>query len=76
VEFVNETLTLSDDGSKVLIFTNSSRIWRSNTKGDYWVYDLASKELKQLRRKFEDSSLMFAKFSADNDVAYVQKFHL
>ena len=72
-----ESFTLSDDGSKVLIFSNSSRVWRSNTKGDYWVYDLTSQELKQLGSKFEPSSLMFAKFSADNEyVAYVQKFNL
>ncbi|WP_339876261.1 DPP IV N-terminal domain-containing protein [uncultured Algoriphagus sp.] len=72
-----ESFSLSDDGTKVLIFTNSSRVWRSNTKGDYWVYDLASKELKQLGSKFDSSSLMFAKFSADNQyVAYVQKFNL
>lgn len=72
-----ESFTISDDGSKVLIFTNSSRVWRSNTKGDYWVYDLASEDLKQLGNKFESSSLMFAKFSADNEfVAYVQKFNL
>lgn len=72
-----ESFGLSDDGSKVLIFTNSSRVWRSNTKGDYWVYDLESKKLKQLGSDFEPSSLMFAKFSADNSkVAYVQKFNL
>lgn len=72
-----ESFSLSDDGSKVLIFTNSSRVWRSNTKGDYFVYDLASKELKQLGNEFEPSSLMFAKFSADNSkVAFVQKFNL
>jgi dipeptidyl-peptidase-4 len=72
-----ESFSLSDDGSKVLIFTNSSRVWRSNTKGDYFVYDLENKELKQLGKEFESSSLMFAKFSADNSkVAYVQKFNL
>ncbi|WP_296699616.1 DPP IV N-terminal domain-containing protein [Algoriphagus sp.] len=72
-----ESFSLSDDGSKVLIFTNSSRVWRSNTKGDYYVYDLNSKNLKQLGTQFEPSSLMFAKFSADNSkVAYVQKFNL
>lgn len=75
--FEIESFSLSDDGSKVLIFTNSSRVWRSNTKGDYWIYDLTSKELKQLGKEFETSSLMFAKFSADNEyVAYVQKFNL
>jgi dipeptidyl-peptidase-4 len=72
-----ESFSLSDDGSKVLVFTNSSRVWRSNTKGDYFVYDLVSKELKRLGSEFEPSSLMFAKFSSDNSkVAYVQKFNL
>ncbi|MDR7131173.1 dipeptidyl-peptidase-4 [Algoriphagus sp. 4150] len=72
-----ESFTLSDDGSKVLIFTNSSRVWRSNTKGDYWAYDLETKQLKQLGNEFEPSSLMFAKFSSDNEsIAYVHKFNL
>lgn len=72
-----ESFSLSEDESKVLIFTNSSRVWRSNTKGDYWVYDLESKKLSQLGKSFEPSSLMFAKFSADNAfVAYVHKFNL
>lgn len=72
-----ESFTLSPDGTKVLIFTNSSRVWRSNTKGDYWVYDFDTKQLKQLGANFESSSLMFAKFSADNKyVAYVHKFNL
>ncbi len=72
-----ESFMLSDDGSKVLIFTNSSRVWRSNTKGDYWVYDLQTKNLKQLGADFPASSLMFAKFSSDNQfMAYVQGFNL
>lgn len=72
-----ESFSLSEDESKVLIFTNSSRVWRSNTKGDYWVYDLKSEKLSQLGKNFEPSSLMFAKFSADNQfVAYVHKFNL
>ena len=33
------SFTLSADASKALIFTNTSRVWRTNTKGDYWVYD-------------------------------------
>lgn len=72
-----ESFTLSPDGSKVLIFTNSSRVWRSNTKGDYWVYDFNVKQLKQLGAKFPSSSLMFAKFSNDNKyVAYVHDFNI
>ena len=72
-----ESFTLSDDGSKVLIFNNSSRVWRSNTKGDYWVYDLAAKTLRRLGADLEPSSLMFAKFSSDNSfVSYVYKFNI
>ncbi|MGB0524680.1 MAG: DPP IV N-terminal domain-containing protein [Flammeovirgaceae bacterium] len=72
-----ESFSLSPDATKVLIFTNSSRVWRSNTQGDYWVYDFSSDQLKQLGQQFEASSLMFAKFSANNQyVAYVHKFNL
>ncbi len=72
-----EDFSLSDDESKVLIFTNSKRVWRSNTKGDYWVYDFSKKKLSQLGKDFPASSLMFAKFSADNDfVAYVMGFNI
>lgn len=69
--------SLSNDESKVLIFTNTSRVWRSNTKGDYWVYDLDTKALKQLGAELHSSSLMFAKFSDSNEnVAYVSGFNL
>ena len=71
------SFTLSADASKALIFTNTSRVWRTNTKGDYWVYDFDTAELSQLGASFPSSSLMFAKFSADNKyVAYVQDFNL
>jgi len=74
---VIEDFSLSPDGSKVLIFTNSSRVWRSNTKGDFWVYDFDTRELKQLGKDFPSSSLMFAKFSEDNQfVAYVHNFNI
>ena len=72
-----ESFSLSPDGSKVLIFTNSSRVWRSNTKGDYWIYDLKSKQLNQIGEGFMSSSLMFAKFSSDNEeVFYVHDFNI
>ena len=72
-----ESFSLSPDASKVLIFTNSSRVWRTNTKGDYWVYDLETKELQRIGRSFEPSSLMFAKFSSNNRfVFYVHDFNI
>ncbi|MGD8868012.1 MAG: S9 family peptidase [Gemmatimonadales bacterium] len=64
----------SNDGTKLLIFTNTQRVWRLNTRGDYWVLELGSGRLKQLGGDFEPSDLMFAKFSPDgNRVGYVYK---
>lgn len=72
-----ESFNFSPDKSKILIFTNSSRVWRANTKGDYWVLDLETKELNQLGKDFPASSLMFAKFSDDQSkAAYVHAFNL
>jgi dipeptidyl-peptidase 4 len=67
----------SDDDSKVMIFTNTKRVWRYNTKGDYWVYDVAAKTLKQLGIGKPGSSLMFAKFSPDGTkAAYVSEHNV
>ena len=63
----------SEDGTKLLLFANTVRVWRSNTKGDYWVLDLATGALRQVGADFPESTLMFAKFSPQADrVAYVQ----
>lgn len=63
----------SADNKKLLIYTNSRKVWRDNTRGDYWVLDLASKSLRQLGAGAPPSSLMFAKFSPDaQHVAYVR----
>ena len=71
------SFTLSDDESKVLLFTNTARVWRSNTRGDYWVYDRNSDNLRKLGEGLPSRSLMFAKFSADNrQLAYVSNFNL
>jgi dipeptidyl-peptidase-4 len=69
-----EDFTLTLDEQKVLIFTNSARVWRSNTRGDYWVLDLTTSALRKLGGpEAKPSSLMFAKFSPDNQrVAYVR----
>ncbi|MGD8318961.1 MAG: S9 family peptidase [Gemmatimonadota bacterium] len=68
-----EDYAWSDDGSKLLIFTNTERVWRTNSRGDYWVLDLATGALRQIGADFPASTLMFAKFSPQGDrVAYVQ----
>lgn len=56
----------------LLIFANTKRVWRRNTRGDYWVLNRKTGKLKQLGSGMEPSSLMFAKFSPDGSrVAYV-----
>ena len=63
----------SDDGSWLLVFTNTQKVWRQNTRGDYWVLHLKSGALKQLGAGAPASSLMFAKFSPDaTRAAYVR----
>lgn len=67
----------SDDNSKLLVFTNTRRVWRYNTKGDYWVLDLKTKKLQQLGKSLPEATLMFAKFSPDaGKVAYVSQLNI
>ncbi|HVI46185.1 MAG TPA: S9 family peptidase [Chitinophaga sp.] len=62
----------SADEKKLLIYTNSKKVWRYETRGDYWVLDLASGKLQQLGKNKPASSLMFAKLSPDGSkAAYV-----
>jgi dipeptidyl-peptidase 4 len=64
----------SPDHKRLLIFTASERVWRENTRGDYWVLDLASHQLRKLGGDAPKSTLMFAKFSPDGvRVAYVRQ---
>jgi dipeptidyl-peptidase 4 len=55
----------SKDGSMLLLFTNTRRVWRLNTRGDYWTFDLETRRLKRVGGDAPDASLMFAKFSPD-----------
>ncbi|MBP90838.1 MAG: S9 family peptidase [Planctomycetaceae bacterium] len=65
--------SLSQDRARVLIYTKSKRVWRRNTRGDYWVLDRSSHEITKLGGEAQPSSLMFAKFSPDGKkVAYVR----
>jgi dipeptidyl-peptidase-4 len=69
-----EDYAWSPDGKVLIVFTNSKRVWRQNTRGDFWTYELLSGRLRRLGRDFEASSLMFAKLSPDGrKAAYVVK---
>ena len=55
-----------------LQFTNSKKVWRMNTRGDYYLVDVKTGDKRKLGKDFPESSLMFAKFSPDGTrVAYV-----
>lgn len=67
----------SADETKLLIYTNSKKVWRYDTRGDYWVLDLNTNLIKQLGKGKPTSSLMFAKFSPDSrKVAYVSEYNI
>src|SRR5215204_7571504 len=65
----------SADNTQMLIYTNSKKVWRLNTRGDYWVLNLATGNLKKLGgADAKPSTLMFAKFSPDGTrVGYVRE---
>jgi dipeptidyl-peptidase-4 len=69
-----DSFEFSEDESRVLIYTNSQRVWRQNTRGDYWVLEVGKPgSLRRLGGNAEPATLMFAKFSPDaSRVAYVQ----
>ena len=67
----------SEDKSRLLVFTNTKRVWRLNTRGDYYVLNLKNWKLEKLGGEAKPSTLMFAKFSADGKkVAYVRENNL
>ncbi len=64
----------STDGGKLLVFTNTRRVWRYHTRGDYWVLDRKSGVLQRLGRTLDSTWLQFAKFNSDaTKVAYVHR---
>ena len=64
----------SGDKRYLMIFTNTKKVWRYHTRGDYWIYDTRTDKLYQLGTDFKPSSLMFTEFSPKSDrVAYVYK---
>jgi dipeptidyl-peptidase 4 len=67
----------SADQQQILFYTNSRRVWRYETRGDYWIYNRALKSLTQIGKNRPEATLMFAKFSPDGKkVAYVSEQNL
>lgn len=71
-----EDYAYSRDGRKVLLYTDSEQVWRLNTKGFYYVYDLATKRLTPLAPR-DKGFQMFAKFNPQGThVAFVRDRNL
>lgn len=69
--------SFSPDYKMLLIFTNTVKVWRYHTMGDYWVLDLNTNKLTQLGKTLPSQSLMFAKISPDGkQAAYVSEHNL
>src|SRR6186713_2991994 len=71
---VPRSFQLSTDGKLALIYTNAQKVWRYTTRGDYWLLNLTTGDLKQMGKGRATATLQFAKFSPDNKkVAYVSE---
>ncbi|HLM68200.1 MAG TPA: S9 family peptidase [Longimicrobium sp.] len=53
----------SGDERRLLIFTNTERVWRTNTRGEYFVWDLDRRTLAPVTT--QPGLQMFAKWSPD-----------
>lgn len=63
--------------SQLLVFNNTARVWRYNTRGDYWVFHMKMKKWFQLGKGLPAQSLMFAKISPDGkNAAYVSGYNI
>jgi dipeptidyl-peptidase-4 len=73
-----EDYTFSPDGKSLLVFCDSERVWRQNTRGEYFVVPLdGSQEPARIGGDLPKSKLMFAKWSPDGGrVAFVAQHDL
>lgn len=69
--------SFSPDYKTLLIFTNTAKVWRYHTRGDYWILNVPTNQLTQLGKGLPSQSLMFAKISPDGkNAAYVSDHNL
>ncbi|WP_461109712.1 S9 family peptidase [Spirosoma koreense] len=79
---MNQALSVADfsftpDSAHALIFTNTARVWRYHTRGDYYLIDRASGQARQIGKGRPAQSLMYAKLSPNGrSVAYVSEHNL
>lgn len=70
-----DDFSFSRDERKILLFTDAQQVWRSRTKGIYWIYDRDARTLRPVSER--PGWQMFAKFSPQGDrVAFVRDHDL
>lgn len=71
------SFSFSADEQKWLLFTNTKKVWRLHTRGDYYLYDTVKQTFRRVGKNRPSSSLMFAKLSPDGQkVAFVSEHNL
>jgi dipeptidyl-peptidase 4 len=72
-----EGFELSQDLDVGLIYTNSVKVWRQNTRGDYWTFRRSTGQLTKVGKDANPATLMFAKLSPDGTrIGYVHNNNL
>lgn len=67
--------SFSEDETKLLLQTNTERLWRRSSKAEFWVYDLRTSEFRKLTTRAHKQS--YASFSPDGRfVAYFAQNNL
>ncbi|ODS82158.1 MAG: peptidase S9 [Cytophagaceae bacterium SCN 52-12] len=65
-------IEISTQGDKILVFANAQKVWRYETRGDYWLLDKKKGKLTRIGASRPEASLMYAKLSPNGTkVAYV-----
>ncbi|MCH7399238.1 S9 family peptidase [Belliella sp. DSM 107340] len=68
---------ISKDENSILIYTNTKKVWRLDTQGDYWIYDVGNDLLRKIGESLPESSLRFAKIDpTSKNIAYVSGSNL
>lgn len=72
-----QSFSLDEEEKNIILFANAKKVWRYETKGDYFIYNIASKTIQQIGKGLKPSSLMFAKISPDGTkIAYVYEYNI
>ncbi|MBL7727122.1 MAG: DPP IV N-terminal domain-containing protein [Dinghuibacter sp.] len=64
-----QQFVVSENEQQVLVKTNAQKVWRYDTRADYYVYSAAQKTIKKLGGTLPASSLMFAKLNSSGSMA-------